>query len=93
MAVAVAAAVANTYPCLPPRSCGGAAAHPGGSLASMKKRILSSVELSSARVNAWVESMKASSPTHAKAFAASVDDVSAAWMVSCISCARNKLFN
>lgn len=86
MGMAVAAAVANSYPCLPPRSCGGAAAaaaaHPGGSAMSLKKRFLSSLELSGARVNAWVESMKASSPTHAMALASSVDDVNAAWMVS-----------
>jgi trehalose 6-phosphate phosphatase len=86
MGMDLTAAVANSYPCLPPRSCGGAAvaaaARPGGSAMSMKKRFLSSLELSGARVNAWVESMKASSPTHAKALASSLDDGNAAWMVS-----------
>lgn len=84
MGMAVAAAVANSYPCLPPRRCGGAAAHAGGSAMSIKKSFLSSLELSGARVNAWVESMKASSPTHAKALASSIDDVNTVWMVSCI---------
>ncbi|KAF3329267.1 putative trehalose-phosphate phosphatase 6 [Carex littledalei] len=79
MGMAVAAAVANSYPFLPPRSCGGAA-HAGGSTMSIKKSFLSSLELSGARVNAWVESMKASSPTHAKALASSIDDVNTVWM-------------
>ncbi|XP_078172773.1 putative trehalose-phosphate phosphatase 6 isoform X2 [Carex rostrata] len=80
MGMVVAAAVANSYPCLPPRSCCGAAAHAGGSAMSIKKSFLSSLELSGARVNAWVESMKASSPTHAKALASSIDDVNTVWM-------------
>ncbi|KAJ4814028.1 Trehalose 6-phosphate phosphatase [Rhynchospora pubera] len=86
MGMAVAAAVANSYPCLPPRSCGAtaavaaASAGAGGSAMSIKKRLLSSLELSGtgSRVNAWVESMKASSPTHAKASA--IDDLNTSWI-------------
>ncbi|KAJ3677313.1 hypothetical protein LUZ60_003037 [Juncus effusus] len=52
--VAVAAAAAVPYP--PPRM--------------RKKFAAAQLELSSTRINGWVESMKASSPTHAKAVAA-----------------------
>lgn len=52
------AAAAMPYP--PPRS--GAA--------SIRKKHYSSIELGGGRANGWVESMKASSPTHAKAAAA-----------------------
>lgn len=66
MAISVAA-VANSaplLPCLPPRSCGAA----GGF--ALKRKYLSQLELGGGRINAWVDSMKASSPTHAKAAAA-----------------------
>lgn len=90
MAISVPA-VANSSPLFPyplPRvGCGGGGA---GGLA-MKKKYLSQLELGGARINAWVESMKASSPTHAKAAAAlaaapsvGAQDEHATWIVSSI---------
>jgi hypothetical protein len=68
----------NTAPLLqypPPR-----AATPG--VAADRKKYLSQVDLAHARRSGgWVESMRASSPTHSKAAAAGVDEEHAAWMV------------
>jgi trehalose 6-phosphate phosphatase len=68
----------NTAPLLPyppPR-----VATPG--VAAERKKYLSQVDLAHARRSeGWVESMRASSPTHAKAAAA--DQEHAAWMVRC----------
>ncbi|WOL12487.1 putative trehalose-phosphate phosphatase 6 [Canna indica] len=61
--VAVAANSPSLLPYLPPRSGGASAA------VAIRKKYLSSVELNGGWANGWVESMKASSPTHAKATA------------------------
>jgi hypothetical protein len=79
--VSVAAAVAATISYPPPRG-GGA-----GGMMIKKKFVTAQLELSGTRFNGWVESMKASSPTHAKAAAAlaspslSLEEYSANWMV------------
>ncbi|KAJ3695804.1 hypothetical protein LUZ60_001181 [Juncus effusus] len=82
--MAAVAGSAPLYPSLPPRSCGSAAvsASLGGGGISLKKRCLSHLEMSGARLNSWMESMKASSPTHAKAAAvfSSIDDERTSWM-------------
>ncbi|WOK92160.1 putative trehalose-phosphate phosphatase 6 [Canna indica] len=60
IAVAAVAAAASSpmFPYPPPRACG------------RKKKYVSQLELGGVRISAWMESMKASSPTHAKAAAA-----------------------
>jgi hypothetical protein len=79
--VSVAAAVAATISYPPPRG-GGA-----GGMTMKKKFVTAQLELSGARVNGWVESMKASSPTHAKAAVGlsspslSLEEYSANWVV------------
>ncbi|KAG1342387.1 Trehalose 6-phosphate phosphatase [Cocos nucifera] len=87
MAISVAAVTNSSplFPYPPPRSgCGSGGA--GG--VALKKKYLSQLELGGARMNAWVESMKASSPTHAKAAAAlaaapsvGVQDEHATWIM------------
>ncbi|KAL5230166.1 hypothetical protein ABZP36_028942 [Zizania latifolia] len=63
------------YP--PPRAAPGVAVR--------KKYIQAQMDIGPGRINGWVESMRASSPTHAKAAAVlaagAVDDERAAWMV------------
>ncbi|RZS16075.1 hypothetical protein BHM03_00048023, partial [Ensete ventricosum] len=79
IAVAAVAGSSPLFPYPPPRAYG-------------RRKYLSHLELGGGRIGAWVESMKASSPTHAKATAArpsgdaAVDEQSA-WVVSasCIS--------
>lgn len=77
MAAAMAAAV--SYP--PPRGCGT------GGMTLKKKFVTAQLEMSGSRLNGWVESMKASSPTHAKAAVAlaspslSLEEYAANWMV------------
>nr|XP_010939628.1 probable trehalose-phosphate phosphatase 6 [Elaeis guineensis] len=69
MAITVAA-VANSsplFPYPPPLPGGGAG---GGSGFALRKKYLSQLDLGGRRTNTWVESMKASSPTHSKAVAA-----------------------
>ncbi|XP_078180372.1 putative trehalose-phosphate phosphatase 6 [Carex rostrata] len=76
MAAAMAAAV--SYP--PPRGCGT------GGMTLKKKFVTAQLEMSGSRLNGWVESMKASSPTHAKAAVAlaspslSLEEYAANWM-------------
>lgn len=80
---AVPPASSPLFPYPPPRSGGGS----GG----MRKKFLAQLEVAVAggcnggRINAWVETMKASSPTHAKAAAAlSLADENSTWMVSAL---------
>lgn len=74
IAVAAVAGSSPLFPYPPPRAYG-------------RRKYLSQLEVGSGRIGAWVESMKASSPTHAKATAAlpsgdaAVDEHSA-WVVS-----------
>jgi trehalose 6-phosphate phosphatase len=68
---------AALFPYPPPRAMPGVAVR--------KKYLQAQMELGSGLISGWVESMRASSPTHAKAaaaLAAGVDDEHAAWMVS-----------
>ncbi|CAL9177753.1 unnamed protein product [Musa hybrid cultivar] len=73
IAVAAVAGSSPLFPYPPPRAYG-------------RRKYLSQLELGGGRIGAWVESMKASSPTHAKATAAlpsgdaAVDEQSA-WVV------------
>ncbi|OVA01212.1 Trehalose-phosphatase [Macleaya cordata] len=56
----------------------------GGYLAISRKKLLKQLEIEgSARINAWVDSMKASSPTHIKSSAclASTDDHQRSWIL------------
>ncbi|CAL9122879.1 unnamed protein product, partial [Musa acuminata var. zebrina] len=72
-AITAAAAVASSsplYPYPPPRS--------------FQKKYLSQLDFAGGRIGTWVESMKASSPTHTKAVGANgvpVDEQSAAWIM------------
>ncbi|CAL9101491.1 unnamed protein product [Musa textilis] len=72
-AITAAAAVASSsplYPYPPPRS--------------FQKKYLSQLDFAGGRIGTWVESMKASSPTHTKAvgaIGAPVDEQSAAWIM------------
>nr|CAD1826889.1 unnamed protein product [Ananas comosus var. bracteatus] len=87
MGIAVAAAVPASSPLLtypPPRSCsavaagaGGAGGGAGGGVA-MRKKYQAPLEFGPAKMNPWVESMRASSPTHAKAAAALAEAAAAA---------------
>ncbi|KAJ4744782.1 Trehalose 6-phosphate phosphatase [Rhynchospora pubera] len=78
VSVTAAVAAAMSYP--PPR--GGLM----GGMTMKKKYVTAQLELSGGRINGWVESMKASSPTHAKAAAAlaspslSLEEYAANWM-------------
>lgn len=75
-AITAAAAVASSsplYPYPPPRS--------------FQKKYLSQLDFAGGRIGTWVESMKASSPTHTKAvgaIGAPVDEQYAAWIVSAV---------
>ncbi|KAJ4760405.1 Trehalose 6-phosphate phosphatase [Rhynchospora pubera] len=78
VSVTAAVAAAMSYP--PPR--GGLT----GGMTMKKKYVTAQLELSGGRINGWVESMKTSSPTHAKAAAAlaspslSLEEYAANWM-------------
>ncbi|XP_072978712.1 probable trehalose-phosphate phosphatase 6 [Typha angustifolia] len=80
LAVAAVPNSSHLFPYPPPR--GG-----GGSDMAIRKKYLTRLELGSGRINAWVDSMKASSPTHAKAAAALaandafVDNEHESWLV------------
>uniref|UniRef100_A0ACD6AKB7 Uncharacterized protein n=1 Tax=Avena sativa TaxID=4498 RepID=A0ACD6AKB7_AVESA len=74
--VAMPPNTAALFPYPPPRAMPGVAVR--------KKYLQAQVDLGSGLINGWVESMRASSPTHAKAaaaLAAGVDDEHTAWMV------------
>lgn len=75
LALAMPPNSAALYPYPPPRAMPGVAVR--------KKYLQAQMELGSGLINGWVESMRASSPTHAKAAAAlaAVDDDHTAWMV------------
>lgn len=85
--VAAAAKPPVLFPYPPPRRGGASAA------AAIRKKHLSQVELGESWTNAWLESMKASSPIHAKvaASAAAVPIIEreqnehSAWIVSAYS--------
>lgn len=90
--VVAAIAVASSYPLFPypPPRAGG------------RKKYLSQLELRGGRISAWVDSMKASSPTHDKGVVAlsgappSVDaclDEQSAWVVSAIPICSRLLFD
>ncbi|URE02397.1 glycosyl hydrolase [Musa troglodytarum] len=73
IAVAAVAGSSPLFPYPPPRAYG-------------RRKYLSQLELGGGRIGAWVESMKASSPTHAKATAAppsgdAAIDEQSAWVV------------
>ena len=82
MAITVAAVPPNSSPLFPypPPRRGGATAGK-----AIRKKYLAQLEggcCNGGRINAWVETMKVSSPTHAKAAAAlSVADEHSTWIV------------
>ena len=57
-------------------------AAPGGYISISRKKLLKNLEISGgARFNAWVDSMRTSSPTHVKS-TPSVNDDHSSWIVS-----------
>lgn len=62
-------------------------ATPGGYISISRKKLLKNLEISGgARINAWVDSMRASSPTHLKSNTSlEVEEDQSAWNVSIIS--------
>ena len=57
-------------------------AAPGGYVSISRKKLLKNIEINGgARVNAWVDSMRASSPTHIKS-TPSVNEDQSSWIVS-----------
>ena len=79
MTVATPPNTAALFPYPPPRAMPGVAVR--------KKYLQAQMELGSGLINGWVDSMRASSPTHARAaavLAAGVDDEHTAWMVSAV---------
>lgn len=78
----IAVAVSNSSLFVPPAAKPPTV--PGGLLAISRKALLQNLEISAGgRINAWVDSMKASSPTHIKSTPSlcSTDDQDS-WIVS-----------
>jgi hypothetical protein len=58
-------------------------AAPGGYISISRKKLLKNLEINGeARINSWVDSMKASSPTHIKATPSLADHDQSSWIVS-----------
>jgi trehalose 6-phosphate phosphatase len=58
-------------------------AAPGGYISISTKKLLKNLEINGeARINTWVDSMKASSPTHIKATPSPADHDQSSWIVS-----------
>lgn len=66
-------------------------AAPGGYISISRKKLLKNLEINGeARINTWVDSMKASSPTHIKATPSLADHDQSSWIVS-IFINKNKI--
>lgn len=68
-------------------------AAPGGYISISRKKLLKNLEINGAqRINSWVDSMRASSPTHIKSTPPSLTEDHSSWMVSQDSTLKISLF-
>ncbi|XP_057971889.1 probable trehalose-phosphate phosphatase J isoform X2 [Malania oleifera] len=78
MAIAVAVSSSSLFAATPEKP----AAAPAGYVSISRKKLLKNLEIGGgARINAWVESMRASSPTHIKSTPSLADDYLNSWML------------